>query len=933
MQNRAATAVCFMKALVMNNKTDSFLTRIVDELIATVDGNNFADYTVVFPTRRAALLFKLQLAKKLNKAVLLPSVLSISDFVEHYMPLRVAEKKEVLLDLFAVYKPFFPDYDFTSFAPWGEMILGDFEEINLYLVNYKDLFADLTSYHEIESVFQDDDEFKEQLKQFFELFSTDKTSTIKQNFLYAWQALPKLYEKLNEVLYKNNKTTAGKAMQQLALSPETYLKNLDCSKTIIAGFYALAPAEQKLFEYILNGKGKIFWDADEYYTKNTTQEAGLFFRKNFLTQNSFKWQETYFKDIPKNINVTGVPLITGQFKFLADRLKTLIAQNKLNTDKTAIVLPDEKLLPLLLQSLPEEIEHVNITMGFPLKETHLYRFIETLNVLLNQISETSKQKFVSTFALGNYLAHPYASLLKHDIRNLNDAGISIPLNELPENISQFLKSQITSPIFEGYIQLLTMLHDAMEPKHHEKEIAGFVLNELLELRTMVIPYTEILNEQALQMLISEILDTTRIPFSGEPVKGLQVMGLLETRTLDFENIFFLNVNEGSVPKSNRHHSFIPFTIRKSFGLPLLDEQDAITAYHFWRLMQRAYEIDLIYNTEVNEFASGERSRFLLQLFYEMKLHFSNWQVSHQIITTPLYRYNYITPGVKRDEQLTNHLLSMVAENKLRFSASSLNSFIHCSLQYYFKEIKKIREPDDNGEEIDAAVFGKILHDAVSKIYAQIIDVEFDKDNAAQLKKSISAFVKASIAQEYDKHYQGTGYTVIIEKIISEFIERIIAADLKSETFSPHELETEKVVVCDIGNGINVKIKGIFDRIDKVSDGYRIVDYKTGSDVVKNIKKPDELTSEPKYKVNFQLLLYCWLFLKSHSNEKVNAGIYPLRRMEAGIEMLGQQPLTDHSKFEELLFALIRKILLESDFTMTTDTLRCKYCPYKDICNR
>ena len=142
-----------------------------------------------------------------------------------------------------------------------------------------------------------------------------------------------------------------------------------------------------------------------------------------------------------------------------------------------------------------------------------------------------------------------------------------------------------------------------------------------------------------------------------------------------------------------------------------------------------------------------------------------------------------------------------------------------------------------------------------------------------------------------------------------------------------------MVVCDIGNGINVKIKGIFDRIDKVSDGYRIVDYKTGSDVVKNIKKPDELTSEPKYKVNFQLLLYCWLFLKSHSNEKVNAGIYPLRRMEAGIEMLGQQPLTDHSKFEELLFALIRKILLESDFTMTTDTLRCKYCPYKDICNR
>lgn len=922
-----------MKALVMSNNTASFLTRIVDELIATVDGNNFADHTVIFPTRRAALLFKLQLAKKLNKAILLPSVLSISDFVEYYIPLRVSEKKEILLDLYAVYKPHFPDYDFTSFAPWGEMILSDFDEIDLYLVNYKDLFADLTSYHEIDSVFQGDEEFKEQLKPFFELFMADKTSTLKQNFLYAWHALPKLYKELNEVLEKNNKTTAGKAMKQLALSPEIFLKNLDCSKTIIAGFYALAPAEQKLFEFILNGKGKIFWDADAYYTNNTTQEAGLFFRKNVLTQNSFKWKETYFKDVPKNINVTGVPLITGQFKFLADRLKTLIAQKKFNPDKTAIVLPDEKLLPLMLQSLPEDIEHVNITMGFPLKETHLYRFIETLNALLKQIPNTSKQKLVPTSALGNYLAHPYASLLKHDMCNINDAGLSIPLIELPENISQFLKLQITTPVFERYIQLLTMLHDAMESKHHEKEIAGFVLNELLELRTMVAPYAEILDEPSLQMLISEMLDTTRIPFSGEPVMGLQIMGLLETRTLDFDNIFFLNVNEGSVPKSNRHHSFIPFTIRKSFGLPLVEEQDAITAYHFWRLMQRASEIDLIYNTEVNEFASGERSRYLLQLFYEMKAQFSNWQVNHQIITTPLHRYNYISPGIKRDEHLTKHLLSMVAENKLRFSASSLNNFIYCSLKYYFNEIKKIRNPDDTEEEIDNKVFGKILHDAVSKIYAQIVDVEFDKNIAAQLRKSISTFVKASIAQEYDKHYHGTGYTVIIEKIITEYIERIIASDLKGVTFSPHEIETEKVVVCDIGNGINVKIKGVFDRIDKVYDGYRIVDYKTGGDEVKDVKKPDDLITNPNYKVNFQLFLYCWLFLKSHDKEKVNAGIYPLRRMEDGLKMLKQEQIADHSMFEELLFTLIRKILLESDFTMTTDTTRCKHCPYKDICNR
>src|SRR5690606_11251619 len=356
----------------------------------------------------------------------------------------------------------------------------------------------------------------------------------------------------------------------------------------------------------------------------------------------------------------------------------------------------------------------------------------------------------------------------------------------------------------------------------ELNVAAFMLNELEELNALTNRYKNILDYHAQEMLIEELYNTTRIPFSGEPVKGLQIMGFLETRVLDFENIFVLNANEGSLPKTNRHHSFIPYTLRKSFNLPTYTEQDAISAYRFWRLLQRASHIELLYNTQTNEFAGGERSRYLLQLFYEIKSRLSNWKISHELIIPPLQKINYINPEIKRSQELTKELKKLYNTDKLKFSATSLQSFIYCSLQFYFRYIKKIKEPDSFDEEIDSAVVGEILHQAIQNLYDVEKNKTFNKKDAALMKKKIQPLVLEAIIQKFDKHYQHRGYTFIIEKIIEKYIERIVDTDLTLPPFEIIETEKSHEVKLTLKDNVSATIKGKFDRIDKTAEGFRIV---------------------------------------------------------------------------------------------------------------
>lgn len=919
------------------SNSPTFISSLAEEIISLRNDYNYSDFTVIFPTRRAALIFKITFAQQLHHASLLPSVYSISDFIAHYTPQRIVEKKELLLQFYTIYKKHFRETDFRTFAPWGEMILSDFDEADRYLIDHQTLFADLKSYKEIESLFQDDEQQAEQLRKFFAMFLQEPTK-LQQKFAEIWNKLPLLYEELFSQLQAENKTTEGHAMNKMALSPETYFAGLNTSTTVFAGFYALTPAEKNIFEFVQQRKGLIRWDADEYYVDSPDQEAGLFFRNNTLIQKEFKHKSNLFRTLEKNVRITGVPLVTGQVKYMGQQLKKMLKENKLNPDKTAIVLNDESLLPQVLQSIPEEIEELNITMGYPYSNTQMFRFVHLLEELKRMSVIKGKKTLLHFQSFLHLLQHPYSALIPAWMNdNTEGHGTYIPMEELIDDAKYFLEQWLLNEnVFEKHLAVYNKITVYLQSvKSGELNVAAFMLNELEELNALTNRYKNILDYHSQEMLIEELYNTTRIPFSGEPVKGLQIMGFLETRVLDFENIFVLNANEGSLPKTNRHHSFIPYTLRKSFNLPTYTEQDAISAYHFWRLLQRASHIELLYNTQTNEFAGGERSRYLLQLFYEIKSRLSNWKISHELIIPPLQKINYINPEIKRSEELTKELKKLYNTDKLKFSATSLQSFIYCSLQFYFSYIKKIKEPDSFDEEIDGAVVGEILHQAIQNLYDVEKNKTFNKKDAALMKKKIQPLVLEAIRQKFDKHYQHRGYTFIIEKIIEKYIERIVDTDLTLPPFEIIETEKSHEVKLTLKDNVSATIKGKFDRIDKTAEGFRIVDYKTGKDELQSKYSIEQIFSEPKYKINLQLMLYNWLAERSNYNGSITSGIYPLRSISSKkLETISPSDWRSHSElFDFSLKRLLEEIIFEADFVQTQDLKRCSLCAYKDICNR
>ncbi len=919
------------------SNSPTFISSLAEEIISLRNDYNYSDFTVIFPTRRAALIFKITFAQQLHHASLLPSVYSISDFIAHYTPQRIVEKKELLLQFYTIYKKHFSETDFRTFAPWGEMILSDFDEADRYLIDHQTLFADLKSYKEIESLFQDDEQQAEQLRKFFAMFLQEPTK-LQQKFAEIWNKLPLLYEELFSQLQAENKTTEGHAMNKMALSPETYFAGLNTSTTVFAGFYALTPAEKNIFEFVQQRKGLIRWDADEYYVDSPDQEAGLFFRNNTLIQKEFKHKSNLFRTLEKNVRITGVPLVTGQVKYMGQQLKKMLKENKLNPDKTAIVLNDESLLPQVLQSIPEEIEELNITMGYPYSNTQMFRFVHLLEELKRMSVIKGKKTLLHFQSFLHLLQHPYSALIPAWMNdNTEGHGTYIPMEELIDDAKYFLEQWLLNEnVFEKHLAVYNKITVYLQSvKSGELNVAAFMLNELEELNALTNRYKNILDYHSQEMLIEELYNTTRIPFSGEPVKGLQIMGFLETRVLDFENIFVLNANEGSLPKTNRHHSFIPYTLRKSFNLPTYTEQDAISAYHFWRLLQRASHIELLYNTQTNEFAGGERSRYLLQLFYEIKSRLSNWKISHELIIPPLQKINYINPEIKRSEELTKELKKLYNTDKLKFSATSLQSFIYCSLQFYFRYIKKIKEPDSFDEEIDSAVVGEILHQAIQNLYDVEKNKTFNKKDAALMKKKIQPLVLEAIIQKFDKHYQHRGYTFIIEKIIEKYIERIVDTDLTLPPFEIIETEKSHEVKLTLKDNVSATIKGKFDRIDKTAEGFRIVDYKTGKDELQSKYSIEQIFSDPKYKINLQLMLYNWLAERSNYNGSITSGIYPLRSISSKkLETISPSDWRSHSElFDFSLKRLLEEIIFEADFVQTQDLKRCSLCAYKDICNR
>lgn len=937
----------------------SFLDLVVDDILKTYS-EDFSEMCIVFPTRRAGLIFRKKFAARLPKPAWAPSVMAIQDFISTLSPVPIAEDIELLFELYEVNKHYHPETSFEKFFHWGEMMLNDFNEIDLQLVPADKLFSNISDLKRIETEFGLGEEDAERIAEFWKNFSGKELSKLKTEFKNTWESLGEIYHIFRKTLLQKGKSYEGMAYRHVLEQLQNNWLEVKWEKVIFAGFYALSLAHEQIIEELKKkNKAEVIWDADTYYTENNMQEAGNYFRKKKLLNENFRFQNNYFEEEDKTIEMTGVPLQVGQAKYLGNIIGRQIQEGTFAENKTAIVLPDENLLFPVLYSLPAELNSFNVTMGYPLKKSLVSGLVQSLFSLHKHLREKENSEI-------HFYSHDIINLFEHPyVLQMDETFLHKKINEIKhfnkifcsakelidgtenENVKIFFrKLNSADEVFQYIIEVLKACaanyHAKESINKFDAEILQFTRTEVQSLYETIKSYSAQMSAELAWEFIRKAIDKLKIPFSGEPVQGLQVMGFLETRVLDFENLFILSVNEDVLPASSRGNSYIPYSLRKGFGLPTFEEQDAVYAYHFYRLLQRAKNIHLIYNTEVKSLTGGEKSRFLLQISYEMKKKFGEKiHIHYSLASTDIRSEEIKEISITKSPEvmgiLSNHFVKGVTEETIGFSASALSTYINCPLQFYFRYVAQIKESETVEENIEADTFGKILHGTMQKLYGNVQQLTSEK--ITELQKKVDSAVNESFSKEFShSEKEPAGVNYLLRQVILELVKKILETDKAIAPFTIEVLEGKFEQSFKYNNlKQEVVLKGIFDRVDGINGFVRIVDYKTGSDELNSKKGFEDIFSNPKLKATFQLYYYSYIYKQLFPSKEVQAGIYRMKSISEGIAYLNDGNAITELKlqeFENSLENLISEIMNpEISFSQTTEVERCKYCPYKEICNR
>lgn len=953
-----------------------FLQRLAREIVR-MPVDDPGKVCVVLPNRRAGLYLKKYLAKELQKAAWAPATYSIEDFITTISGFGMADPAGLLFEFYKVYTDNVREkaQDFEHFTDWAEVLLQDFDEIDRYMADPEKVFHYLDAARAL-SVWN---------------LNAAPLTQQEQDYVEFYRSLNDLYRELRSRLTAQKQVYQGLAYRLTAENIEEIRKTLPWNKIIFAGLNALSVAEVQIIDSLVSGShAELFWDADAYYTDNPLMEAGVFLRQHFQKwpREKQSWIGTDFRDGAKKIKVTGIPGIAGQARLAGD----IIMKMKMDAeapDHTAIVLADEKLLLPVLYTLPEDIGPVNVTMGYPFRLTQLYHLIslffrmqETAIQLSERRRSTDKAFYVKDIL--KLLAHPYLQMFAPesgsdapDFRQIADilknrnriflrpgellkfsASSGDEFRNLNELLFQFWESPSSGlrclMALTGLIRDKVIAMDSQPYIDRDLDIEYLyhfsgILNRSI---AMAEQYPFIKSVSSLKKILFSLLDKSRLPFTGEPLRGLQVMGVLETRAIDFENIVVLSVNEGILPSGRVPNSFIPFDIKTEFGLPTFKQKDAVFAYHFYRMLQRAENIHLIYDTEGDQMKGGERSRFIMQLGFELK------------------KYN---PGISFDESLekpSSELSGNVKEIIIpksetileRLSAKTLSGFsptafslyITCPLKFYFQEVLGLAETESVEETIESKTMGTVIHQVLFQIFEPFTGKAVD---AQSLTASLGA-IETLTHEAFRKHYPegdtelGKNHLILrvvllfLRNFIKSEIEQLAATDEKKSRLEILSLEKklEYILTCHPeGKTYNVKIKGHVDRIDRINGMTRIIDYKTGSVQARelSLKDWDQLSTDPKTGKALQLLIYGWLYLKNKTSDSTDlrVGNISLRRISAGfipVKVPNEQGFQDDTsdQIEKQLIKLLEEILDPGvPFRQTADAANCKYCPFTSICTR
>ncbi len=933
---------------------------------------NFANVRLVFPNRRSGVFFTKYLHELSNETIWLPEISTINEFIEGQSNLILADRIQLLAELYKAFQSVSKSQEsFDDFYFWGEIMLNDFNDVDKYLIESEAIFLNLKNLKSIDSEF--DYLTKEQikvLKRFFKEFDPENNSKLKENFLEIWNFLLPVYKEFNARLLKKGLAYEGMLYRDaVAKVVETDFYSDDLEYFFV-GFNAITACEEKIFENLKRkGVASFLWDYDDYYVNNKVFEAGYFLRNHLikLPAPSDFMMETVNLSKKKKIKVVSTPTNDGQVYYAGRFLQD---NPQVDYSNTALVLADETLLFSALNYLPKNISDVNITMGYPVKDTLVGSFIEMLIAL--QMGQGSHNDVFYYKQILPILRHPYIASIHGDEAKILLDKISKErlINVTAEHFgaNEFFKTLFRrTKDFNDFSEYLSKILYFVQEKlvvFVEKDIFQLDFEQLYnvyletnKLRSQIIEQEIEISLAIYFKLLRKMLYGLRIPFEGEPVKGLQVMGFLETRNLDFENLILLSVNDSLLPSSNTSPSFIPYGLRRGVSLPTRELHDAMYGYYFYRILQRASNITMIYNSGASGMSTGEKSRFIHQLLYD-----NNFEIEEE------FENNTIDLMVKKPvsilkEGLVKDRLSeyLKPDSKKKLSPSGLVTYLTCALKFYYQNILRLRDDDELSESVDARLFGNIFHFAAETIYKPFEEpnTKIEKQHIAQILKDDS-IINNAISLAFDRTFMGAnanrtfpikGKNLIVFDIIKKYLIKMLQLDVLQAPFLIVGLE--KNLYSDIefvqnGKNYSVTLGGQIDRLDRTAEGLRIIDYKTGSDNLrfKLVSEVFESEKISEYKAVLQTMIYAYVCTQYYPKEaKVIAGVYKVKDFfKAGFQYKISSKEADgfaesnFIKIEAEVKAGIQKLLSElfdfdTPFNQTENEKHCAYCTFKVMCGK
>lgn len=958
---------------------ESFLKLVAADLYKHTKGN-LAHTAVVFPNKRAGLFFNEYLAQESDSPIWSPAYVSISELFRSLSPWEVGDPVKLVCELYKIFRRETQSTEtLDDFYFWGEMLISDFDDADKNKVDTDKLFSNL---QDLRNIMDDytfiDDEQEEAIRQFFQNFSIERRTALKERFISLWDVLGNIYKGFRESLASQN--IAYEGMMYRHVIEHLNVDKLPYEKYVFVGFNVLNKVEHMLFTQLKDaGKAVFYWDYDEFYMKENrqavTHEAGEFIRRN-LRDFPSPLSGELFKNLskPKEVHYIASSTENAQARYLPQWIR-----NNLTTPEkeTAVVLCNEALLQPVLHSLPAEVKHVNITMGFPLSQTPVYSFLIALLELHTHgfNFKSGRYTFQSVVTL---LKHPYtrqltgqAELLEKELTRNNrfyplpgelgkDEFLTRLFTPLSGNLNLCIRLSETLQQVAGIYQANTSGTedtDAFNQLYRESLFKAYTT--INRFRTLIEKDELTVQSETFRRLLVKVLSATNIPFHGEPAIGMQVMGVLETRNLDFRHLVLLSVNEGQLPKSGGDSSFIPYNLRKAFGMTTIEHKIAVYAYYFYRLLQRAERITLMYNTSSDGLNRGEWSRFMLQFLIE-------WPhpITRQFLeagqspqgTSPITVEK--TPDVMRRMQ---SLFDVRANPKAKFSPSALNYYLDCPLKFYYRYVAGLSAPDEVSAEIDSATFGSIFHYAAEHIYkdltthGKVINKEALETllrNEVKLQDYVdTAFKKLFFNVPQNEKPEYNGVQLINSAVIARYLKQLLQNDLRYApfTFVASEIEVDEPIDIQTPRGvIKSRIGGIIDRMDSKDGTLRIVDYKTGGDAdtppnVESLFVPDKKRSN----YVFQTFLYAAILCRKQPTMKIAPALLYIHRaatetyspvIQMGEPRKPKEAVEDFSKYEkeyrERLQGLLEEIFNpEKSFTQTEIIEKCTYCDFKALCKR